>query len=121
MVKTGGANVSPVEVEGALAGHAGLRAALPVGVPHPTLGEALVLCAIAADGASPDEAEIQRYLRERLAAYKVPRRVLFFRADELSTTANEKIQTEPLRRAALARLEAEGAEIDGYCYAGESG
>jgi acyl-CoA synthetase (AMP-forming)/AMP-acid ligase II len=116
LVKTGGANVSPVEVEGALTGYEKLRAGLAVGVPHPTLGEALVLCAVASEGASPSEAEVREFLRARLAAYKVPRRVLFFRPDELSYTGNQKIQVGPLREQALARLRAEGAVIEGHAY-----
>ena len=116
LIKTGGANVSPLEIEQALSGFEELRLALPVGVPHPTLGEAVVLCAVAADGADTDEARVRSFLRGRLAAYKVPRRVLFFRADELSYTGNQKIQVGPLREAALARLAAERAEIDGHRY-----
>jgi fatty-acyl-CoA synthase len=117
LIKTGGANVSPVEVEAALRAYPGLRAALAVGVPHPTLGEALVLCAIAQQGAAPDGEAIRAFLRERLAPYKVPRRVLFFAAEELAYTGNQKIQLGPLRSAALARLAAERAEIAGYRYA----
>jgi acyl-CoA synthetase (AMP-forming)/AMP-acid ligase II len=119
LVKTGGANVSPVEVESALASHPALRAALAVGVPHPTLGEALVLCAVPREGARPDEAEIRSFLAARLAAYKVPRRVLFFGADELAYTGSQKVQLAPLRDAALRRLEREGAEIAGHRYADE--
>ncbi|MEN8182516.1 MAG: class I adenylate-forming enzyme family protein [Myxococcota bacterium] len=116
LVKTGGANVSPLEVEAALSGHPALRAALAVGVPHPTLGEALVLCAVAAEGVDPTEDDVRTTLREHLAAYKVPRRVLFFQPDELSFTGTQKIQLGPLREAALARLRAEGAEIAGHRY-----
>ena len=119
LVKTGGANVSPVEVESALASHPELRAALAVGVPHPTLGEALVLCAVPREGAHPEEAEIRSFLAAKLAAYKVPRRVLFFGADELAYTGSQKIQLGPLRDAALRRLEREGAEIAGHRYADE--
>ncbi len=118
LIKTGGANVSPVEIEEALARHPGVKLGIPVGIAHPTLGEVIVLCAVPVEGAALDEQEIQTFLRERLAAYKVPKRVLAFRADELSYTANQKVQVEPLREAALRRLEAEGAEIDGHCYGG---
>ncbi|HVH05285.1 MAG TPA: class I adenylate-forming enzyme family protein [Myxococcota bacterium] len=119
LVKTGGANVSPLEIEGALRAYPGLRAALAVGVPHPTLGEALVLCAIADPAArpAPDGEAIRVFLRERLAAYKVPRRVLFFAPDEIAYTGNQKIQVGELRTTALARLAAEGAEILGHRYA----
>jgi len=119
LVKTGGANVSPVEVESALASHPELRAALAVGVPHPTLGEALVLCVVPREGAHPEEAEIRSFLAGKLAAYKVPRCVLFFGADELAYTGSQKIQPGPLRDAALRRLEREGAEIAGHRYADE--
>ncbi len=116
LVKTGGANVSPVEIERALGRFDGLKMAFPVGVPHPTLGEALVLCAVRREGADPQPEEIRAWLRERLAAYKVPRVVLFFGADELSYTGNQKVQVAPLRERALARLAAEGVEIDGHRY-----
>jgi acyl-CoA synthetase (AMP-forming)/AMP-acid ligase II len=116
LIKTGGANVSPVEIQELLEGHPDLRLGIPVGVGHPTLGEVVVLCAVAVEGASPDEAGLRAWLRERLAAYKVPKRVLFFRGDELEYTANQKVQTGPLRDAALERLERERAVIEGYTY-----
>src|SRR5262245_33289561 len=116
LIKTGGANVSPVEIERALAGHPDLEVAVPIGVPHPTLGEAVVLCAVPLAGRRVDEAAIRGFLRERLASYKVPRRVLAFEAPELAFTGNRKVQVEPLRKLALARLAAERAEIEGFRY-----
>ena len=124
LIKTGGANVSPMEVEAALAPSDEIRIGLAVGVPHPVLGEAIVLCAVRAAGAGLDEAsreaEIRAAMREKLAAYKVPKRVLFFDAEELEYTANQKIQVGPLREAALARLQQEGAEIEGVRYGASS-
>jgi acyl-CoA synthetase (AMP-forming)/AMP-acid ligase II len=116
LIKTGGANVSPLEIEGALRAYPGLRAALAVGVPHPTLGEVVVLCAVAEDGGGLDGEALRAFLRERLAPYKVPRRVLFFRPEELAYTGNQKIQLGPLRAAALARLAEEDADIAGHRY-----
>lgn len=120
LIKTGGANVSPMEIERALEPSEGIRVGLAVGVPHPALGEVIVLCAVRAAGKAFDEADreaaIRAQLREKLAAYKVPRRVLFFDADELDFTANQKIQVGPLRDAALVRLQREGAEIEGVTY-----
>jgi fatty-acyl-CoA synthase len=118
LIKTGGANVSPVEIEQALDRHPDLRVAIPVGVGHPTLGEVVVLCAVAVEGRRVDEDAVRRFLRERLASYKVPRRVLVFEASELAYTGNQKVQVEPLRQLALARLAAENAEIEGYRYGG---
>ncbi|MEE8508783.1 MAG: long-chain fatty acid--CoA ligase, partial [Myxococcota bacterium] len=114
LIKTGGANVSPVEIEAALAGHPDVKVAIPVGIGHPTLGEVVVLCVVPVEGAGVDEDAIREHLRARLAAYKVPKRVLEFRLDELSYTGNQKIQIPPLKEAALAKLEADGVEIEGY-------
>jgi acyl-CoA synthetase (AMP-forming)/AMP-acid ligase II len=119
LIKTGGANVSPVEIQELLEAHPQLRFGIPVGVPHPTLGEALVLCALPVEGTAPQEEQIRAWLRERVAAYKVPKRVLFFAPGEVAYTANQKVQVAPLREAALARLRAERAVIDGTRYAPE--
>jgi acyl-CoA synthetase (AMP-forming)/AMP-acid ligase II len=116
LIKTGGANVSPVEIQELLEAHPDLKLGIPVGVGHPTLGQVIVLCAVAARGAVPTEAALRGWLRERLAAYKLPKRVLFFESDELAYTANQKVQVEPLERAALRRLERERAVIDGHTY-----
>jgi len=116
LIKTGGANVSPVEIEAALADHPEVRVGIPVGIGHPTLGEVVVLCVVPTAGATPHPDEIHAYLKSRLAAYKLPRRVLFFRADELSYTGNRKVQLQPLVEAAQRRLESEQAEIEGHRY-----
>jgi fatty-acyl-CoA synthase len=116
LIKTGGANVSPIEIQELLETHPGLRLGIPVGIEHPTLGEVVVLCAVAVEDAELDEESLRAWLRERLAAYKVPRRVLYFRAGELAYTGNQKVQVEPLRAAALRRLREERAEIHGYRY-----
>ena len=121
LIKTGGANVSPVEIEATLAKHPALKVAIPVGIGHPTLGEVVVLCAVPVEGAEPDEDEIRAFVRSKLAAYKVPKRVLFFRESELSYTSNQKVQVAPLKEAALRRLEEEGAEIEGHRYEGRRG
>ena len=120
LIKTGGANVSPVEIEEALERHPKVKVGIPVGVGHPTLGEVIVLCAVPVAGETLDEDEIRAFLRKRLAAYKIPKRVLEFRADELSYTGNQKIQVAPLVEAATRRLAEAHAEIDGYRY-GEDG
>jgi len=117
MIKTGGANVSPLEIEAALADFEPLKVGMAVGVPHPTLGEAIVLCAVAReDRGRLDEAALRQHLRERVAAFKVPKCILIVRHDELSLTGNQKIAYQPLRELALARLKELQVEIDGYRY-----
>jgi acyl-CoA synthetase (AMP-forming)/AMP-acid ligase II len=111
LIKTGGANVSPVEVEAALAKWGVFQTALVVGVPHPTLGEVVVACAVPKGHTPPPtEDEVRQYLRTRLASYKVPRRVLLFDKETLSFTGNDKIQLAPLRALAVERLRAESTQ-----------
>ena len=116
LVKTGGANVSPVEVEQAAADLAGLKAAAAVGVPHPTLGQALVLCAIIGKAEPPAADAIRAHLAAKLSAYKVPRAVVYFRDDEVEYTDNDKIRSGALAAAAERRLADEGREIAGHRY-----
>ncbi len=105
MIKTGGANVSPVEIETALLHHPGLKTALAVGIPHDTLGEMVVVCAVTHEGRPIGEADVRSFLRGRVASYKIPRRVLFFSDEELSMTGNAKIRADELRKLATERLE----------------
>jgi len=110
IIKTGGANVSPLEIDTVLAAHPGVRLTQTVGVPHETLGELVVSCIVPHEGIVLDETAIRGFARERLASYKVPRRVLFVREDELSMTGSEKVKADALRQLAAERLGAEGAD-----------
>ncbi|OBI11630.1 AMP-dependent synthetase [Mycobacterium sp. E2327] len=104
IIKTGGANVSPREVDEALMTQPGVKVAQTVGVPHHTLGEIVVACVVPHDGVTIDTAELLARLRQRLASYKVPRHVLFFREDEVAVTGNAKIKAGELRELAVKRL-----------------
>jgi acyl-CoA synthetase (AMP-forming)/AMP-acid ligase II len=106
IIKTGGANVSPREIDGELAAYPGVKVAHSVGVPHETLGEMVVACVVPHDGEVLDETAIREFLKERLASYKVPRRILFFKEEELSLTGSAKIISSSLRQLAAARLKA---------------
>ncbi len=106
IIKTGGANVSPVEVDAVLGSYPGVKVARTVGVPHETLGEMVVACIVPSEGNVLDETSLRSFLKERLASYKVPRRVLFFASEELSLTGNAKIKASSLRQLASERLAA---------------
>src|SRR5271166_4292913 len=105
IIKTGGANVSPLEVDEALGNHSGVKVTHTVGVPHETLGEVVVACVVPHEGMSLEAEEIRTFLRKRLASYKVPRHVLFFREDELVLTGNAKIKSGDLRQLATKRMQ----------------
>jgi fatty-acyl-CoA synthase len=104
IIKTGGANVSPREVDEALIEHSGVKVTQTVGVAHQTLGEVVVSCVVPHDGVILDTEQILAYLRERLASYKVPRHVLFFHEDEVALTGTAKIKAGELRELAAKRL-----------------
>jgi fatty-acyl-CoA synthase len=116
LIKTGGANVSPLELEERAARFPGVRSAHAVGVPHPTLGEAIVLLVVPTAGASVDVPGLEAFLREVLSAYKLPRAVFVLRPEEVSYTGSQKVQVEPLRELALAKLAERQIEIAGHGY-----
>jgi acyl-CoA synthetase (AMP-forming)/AMP-acid ligase II len=109
IVKTGGANVSPVEVDGVLSTYPGVKVSRTVGVPHETLGEMVVACIVPNEGEALEEGAIRDFLKERLASYKVPRRVVFVREEELSLTGSAKVKLSDLRELAAKKLAAEPA------------
>jgi fatty-acyl-CoA synthase len=107
IIKTGGANVSPIEIDTILKQCPGVKVTQTVGVPHDTLGELVVACIVAHDGAVLDEKAVQSFAKAELASYKVPRRVLFFSEGELQLTGSAKIKTSDLKAAVVKRLEVE--------------
>lgn len=96
LVITGGLNVYPAEVEAALDDLPGVAASAVIGVPHPDFGEAVVACLVAAPKATLTEEAIRSLLRNRLAAFKLPKRVLIL--DDLPRNAMGKVQKAELRR-----------------------
>ena len=82
-----------------------MKVAQTVGVPHETLGELVVACIVPHDGATLEAEDIRAFLEQRLASYKVPRHVLFFREDELALTGSAKIKSGDLRELAAKRLQ----------------
>jgi acyl-CoA synthetase (AMP-forming)/AMP-acid ligase II len=107
MIKTGGANVSPAELEVQLRACAPVKLSRVVGVPDPRLDQLVVACITLKEGADATEADIQAFLRERVAAYKVPKRVLFFDDGEIPMTGSHtKVRDDELLALVTARLDA---------------
>ncbi|WP_046156731.1 acyl-CoA ligase (AMP-forming), exosortase A system-associated [Chromobacterium vaccinii] len=109
MIKTSGYRVSPTEVEEVLFSHPGVREAAAFGVPHPMLGEAIVVSLHAADGVA--EADLLRLCRERLPGYMTPQR-LAFHAGPLPRNPNGKIDRKELKQR-LIGLFASSSTING--------
>ncbi|WP_309668113.1 AMP-binding protein [Tabrizicola sp.] len=96
LVITGGLNVYPAEVEAALDKLDGVAASAVIGLPHPDFGEAVVGCILASVGAAPDPEALRLALRNDLAAFKIPKRIIVLL--ELPRNAMGKVQKAELRR-----------------------
>jgi long-chain acyl-CoA synthetase len=97
MIVRGGYNVYPREIEEAIYEHEGVAEVAVIGVPHEELGEEVAAVVAMKEGESATEEEIITFTKERVAAYKYPRRVTFM--DELPKTATGKILKRELAAA----------------------
>ena len=96
MVKTGGINVAPVEVEEVLMSHPAVHAAFVTGVPDRERDEVLAAVIVRKPGAALSAEEVCAFCRQSLAAYKVPRLVRFVAESELPLTTTGKLQKNRL-------------------------
>ena len=105
MIKTGGANVSPAEIEVALQAYEPVKLARVIGVPDDLRDEIAVLCVELKDGATATDEDLTSFLRDRLASYKVPRHVLFFAEGTIPMNGSgTKVQDDQLVTLVLERL-----------------
>ena len=104
MIKTGGANVAPLEVDDVIVRYPGVKRTQTVGLPDDLLGELVVSCIVPVDGAELSESAIQAFVKAEVASFKVPRRVLFFRDEDYAITGNEKVKSSVVRQLAADRL-----------------
>lgn len=95
MIIRGGLNIYPQEIEAVLMKHLKVMEAAVIGLPDDDLGE--VVCAVIRlkNGNVSSEEEIKSYLKEQMAIYKIPAKVLF--TVEFPVTASGKIQKLKLR------------------------
>lgn len=95
MVISGGVNIYPAEIENVLVNCPGVRDCAVFGVPDPEFGESLIAAIEAEPGAKPAPADVVVFLEQRLARFKVPRRLVFH--DALPREASGKIFKRKLR------------------------
>jgi acyl-CoA synthetase (AMP-forming)/AMP-acid ligase II len=101
MFIVGGFNVYPAEVESVLLGHPAIAQVAVVGAPEDRMGEVGHAFVVPRPGAIVDQREVIAWSRQRMANFKVPRRVTV--CQELPTTANGKVQKAVLRQWAAGR------------------
>ncbi len=97
MLIRGGENIYCIEVENALYDHPAVMDAAVVGIPHKTLGEEPGAVVTLKPGAAATEDDLRAFVAERLAAFKVPVKILFW-TETLPRNANGKIVKADLRK-----------------------
>jgi len=91
MIRSGGINVAPAEIESFLMTHPAVREAIVVGLPDPHKNELVGALVRLRDGATLSEQELREYCRARIAAFKVPQRIRFVSEAEVPRTSTGKV------------------------------
>ncbi|MBN9253352.1 acyl-CoA synthetase [Mesorhizobium sp.] len=104
MYISGGSNIYPREIEEKILAHPGIHEAAVVGVPDPVWGEVGVAVCVAKADFPVTAAELEDWLKERIARYKLPKRFLFW--SELPKSGYGKITKKDIRERLAAAGEA---------------
>jgi malonyl-CoA/methylmalonyl-CoA synthetase len=100
MIISGGLNIYPKEIEERIDAMAGVVESAVVGIPDPDFGEAVLAVVVARAGHTLTEATIIAQLKDEIARFKVPKRVVF--AVDLPRNAMGKVQKNELRKNFVA-------------------
>jgi oxalate---CoA ligase len=90
IINRGGEKIAPAEVDEALLEHAAVFQVVTFAMPHEKLGEEVAAAVVLKEGHAVTERELQGFVNERLAAFKVPRKILFL--DEIPKGGTGKLQ-----------------------------
>jgi fatty-acyl-CoA synthase len=102
MLKVGGENVDPVEIEALFLQHPAVNQAKVVGVPDQRLQEVACACVVLEPGAQVDAESLLALCQGRVASFKVPRYILFHKSYPM--TSSGKVQKFKLRKICMAEL-----------------
>jgi len=103
MIIRGGENIYPIEIENELIEHEAVKEVAAIGLPHERWGEEV--CAVVHTNAELSEEDLLDFARERLAAFKVPTRVVFSE-EPLPRNATNKVLKKDIKEGLLASLQA---------------
>jgi malonyl-CoA/methylmalonyl-CoA synthetase len=96
LVISGGYNIYPKEIEAEIDALPGVIESAVIGLPHPDFGEGVTAIIVRVAGANePTDTQALTALRQRLAAYKLPKRFIF--VDDLPRNSMGKVQKQLLR------------------------
>jgi acyl-CoA synthetase (AMP-forming)/AMP-acid ligase II len=90
IINRGGEKISPLEVDGILSDHPTVAQCVTFAMPHPKLGEEVGAAVVLKEGKDATERDIRDFASERLAAFKVPKKILIL--DEIPKGATGKLQ-----------------------------
>lgn len=102
VITSAGYRIGPAEIEECLIGHPSVALAAVIGAPDPVRTEVVMAYLVLRAGHTPSEAlkaDVQAFVRNRLAAYEYPRRIVF--VDELPMTLTGKVMRRVLRQRAI--------------------
>ncbi|MEE9263160.1 MAG: AMP-dependent synthetase, partial [Vicinamibacteria bacterium] len=90
IINRGGEKISPREVDEVLMDHPAVTQAVTFAIPHDKLGEDVAAAVVLREGETASERDIRDFARQKLADFKVPRRVVFL--DEIPKGPTGKLQ-----------------------------
>ena len=90
IINRGGEKISPREVDDVLMDHPAVQQVITFAMPHDKLGEDVAAAVVLREGANATEKELREFVSQRLADFKVPRKILFL--DEIPKGATGKLQ-----------------------------
>jgi len=99
LIKSGGENVYPAEVERAILGHEEVKEVSVIGIPDPQWGEAVLAVCVLKEGASLTEDKLIEFVANKIARYKKPKHVIF--VDNLPKKDNGQIDREEVKKLFL--------------------
>ncbi len=86
IINRGGEKISPREVDEVLMDHPSVRQVVVFAMPHDKLGEEVAAAVVLREGVSGDEKALRDFCSQRLAAFKVPRKIIFLEQIPLGAT-----------------------------------
>lgn len=105
MIKTGGANVTPSEVEAVMLAFPEVKAAYVVGIPDPERGQSVAAAVVLESNASVEPEVLRARVKERLSAYKVPKHLFIEPDGTLPFTDTGKIDKRRLGALLAQRID----------------
>ena len=102
MLKVGGENVDPTEVEAFLLEHPAVNKVQVIGVPDPRLAEVACACVVVEPGQAITDADLDSFCRGKMASFKIPRHLVVM--DDYPMTSSGKVQKYLLRQMAAEQL-----------------